>query len=154
MDGTVLLALILACAPRVDPTTVRAIVAVESSVNPYAIGVVGGVLDRQPLHLAEAIATAHALRASGWRFSVGLAQINVTNFERLGLTIESAFDPCINLAAMQTILGACADRAPGHARDAQLSLRQALSCYSSGNFSTGFDRGYVRQVALAVARIH
>lgn len=153
MDGTVLLALVLACAPQVDPATARAIVAVESSANPYAIGVVGGVLDRQPRNLAEAIVTARALRASDWNFSVGLAQINGTNLERLGLTIESAFDPCANLAAMQTILSACADRAPGRARDEQLSLRQALSCYFSGNYSTGFDRGYVRRVALAVAHI-
>ena len=34
------------------------VVRVESSGNPYAIGVVGGRLQRQPKNLAEAVATA------------------------------------------------------------------------------------------------
>ena len=51
-----------------------------------AIG--GGALARQPQNRAEAIATAKALRVAGWNFSVGLGQINVGNFERLGLTVE------------------------------------------------------------------
>ena len=51
-----------------------------------AIGVVGGTLARQPRNIGEALATARALRSAGWNFSVGLGQINVTNFERLGLS--------------------------------------------------------------------
>ena len=150
MDQATLLALLLACAPQVDPATARALVAVESSANPHAIGVVGGALVRQPRHRAEAIATARDLRASGWNFSVGLAQINVGNFERLGLSIEAAFEPCANLAAMQSVLTACFDRAPGLSIAEQLALRQALSCYYSGNFTTGFRHGYVGRVIAAL----
>ena len=153
MDTTVLLALALTCAPQVDPRTAQALVAVESSGNPYAIGVVGGVLLRQPQHQAEAIATAKALQAAGWDFSLGLAQINVRNLRLLGLSVEQTFDPCTNLRAMQTLLGECLQRAQGAKREAdQLHLRRALSCYYSGNFTTGFEHGYVRRVALAAAR--
>ena len=88
MDAGTFLALAMACAPQVHVGTAQALVQTESSLNPWAIGVAGGTLDRQPRHRAEALATAKALKAHGWNFSVGLAQINVSNFERLGLTIE------------------------------------------------------------------
>ena len=152
MDPTTFLALVLACAPQVHPDTARALVQVESSFNPWAIGVVGGSLDRQPHDRAEALATAQALRRAGWNFSLGLGQINVTNVDRLGLGLEDAFEPCTNLAAMQTVLRDCFDRATSvleGAQPAQAALRQALSCYYSGNFRTGVQQGYVRHVTRA-----
>lgn len=155
MDASVFLALALACAPQVHADTTRALVSVESAFNPWAIGVVGGSLVRQPRHRAEALATAKALQAAGWNFSVGLGQINVGNFDRLGLTVETAFEPCANLAAMQTVLAECFDRANGSASKAvhQVALRQALSCYYSGNFDTGFRHGYVRKVVVAARAV-
>ena len=150
MDATTFFALAMACAPLVHASTTQALVAVESSFNPHAIGVVGGVLKRQPRNRAEALATANQLQVNGWNFSVGLAQINVHNFDRLGLTAATAFDPCENLRAMQAVLTECFDRSapegPG-----QTALRQALSCYYSGNFVTGFRNGYVQRVARAVS---
>ena len=148
MDNSAFMALALACAPQVDATTVHALVAVESSHNPYAIGVVHGALLRQPRHLAEAQATARQLQRSGWNFSVGLAQINVHQFKRLGLTSDSAFEPCTNLQAMQAVLAHCYARALPR-QPAPTALRDALSCYYSGNFSTGYRQGYVRRVAAA-----
>jgi type IV secretion system protein VirB1 len=155
MNASVFLALALACAPQVHADTARALVSVESAFNPWAIGVVGGALVRQPRHRAEALATAKALRDAGWNFSVGLGQINVGNFERLGLTLESAFEPCANLTAMQAVLSECFGRASGSASKAvdQVALRQALSCYYSGNFDTGFRHGYVRKVVVAARAI-
>ena len=155
MDISVFLALALACAPQVHTHTAHALVSVESAFNPWAIGVVGGALVRQPRSRAEALATAKALGDAGWNFSVGLGQINVANFERLGLTVESAFEPCANLAAMQTVLAECFDRASGSASKAvdQVALRQALSCYYSGNFVTGFRHGYVRKVIVAARAV-
>ena len=155
MDASVFLALVLACAPQVHADTARALVSVESAFNPWAIGVVGGALVRQPRHRAEALATAKALQAAGWNFSVGLGQINVGNFDRLGLTVESAFEPCANLTAMQAVLAECFDRANGSASKAvhQVALRQALSCYYSGNFDTGFRHGYVRKVVVAARAV-
>lgn len=149
MDMNTFAALAMACAPLVHTDTARALVAVESSFNPHAIGVVGGVLDRQPRNLGEALATANHLQANGWNFSVGLGQINVRNFERLGLTVSTAFDPCQNLRAMQAVLAECFERSVPAAQP-QTALRQALSCYYSGNFVTGFQHGYVRRVVHAV----
>lgn len=139
--------LVLACAPYVHPATAQAIVAVESAFNPYAIGVVDGVLERQPRNRAEAIATVGALRAAGRNFSAGLAQISVRNWERTGVTADTVFDPCANLRAMQRILRECYARAP--IAGEQQRLRAALSCYYAGNFVTGFREGYVARVLAA-----
>ena len=149
MDAITLSALALACAPLVHPSTVQALVAVESGFNPHAIGVVGGSLLRQPGTGAEALATAKQLHANGWNFSVGLAQINVHNFERLGLTVATAFEPCQNLRGMQTVLADCFERSAVKA-PSQTALRKALSCYYSGNFVTGFRHGYVQKVIAAL----
>jgi len=136
----------------VHADTVRALITVESAFNPWAIGVVGGTLRRQPRHRAEAIATAQALQAAGRNFSVGLGQINVKNFPRLGLSLTSAFDPCNNLRALQTVLSECFERAQRRqplAVGEQALVHAALSCYYSGNFSTGFRHGYVGKVLSA-----
>ena len=156
MDATTLLALLLSCAPQVDPATAKALVSVESSMNPHAIGVVGGALEHQPRNRKQAVATATELQAGGWNFSLGLAQINLHNLTRLGLNLDTAFEPCANLAAMQQILTECFERSTrASARSEgseQQALRQALSCYYSGNFDTGFRHGYVRRVALQAHR--
>lgn len=154
MTPSSLLPLLLACAPQVHATTALALIQTESAFNPWAIGVVGGALLRQPRHAAEATSTARALQAAGWTFSVGLGQINVHNWARLGLSAETAFDPCRNLSALQAVLRECFERArsaaPSLAPTPQPALQRALSCYYSGNFSTGFQHGYVHRVRSAV----
>jgi type IV secretion system protein VirB1 len=152
MDTAALLGLVALCAPLVAPSTAYALMRVESSFNPYAIGVVGGSLQRQPRTYAEALATARQLHSLGYDYSVGLAQINQRNFARLSLTIESAFDPCRNLQAMQRVLGECMSRSQQSGAP-QRALRDALSCYYSGDFRTGYRDGYVRRVAAAVPRL-
>lgn len=152
MEASTFAALALACAPQVHLSTAQALVSVESAFNPWAIGVVGGALRRQPNNRDEALATANQLLNDGRSFSVGLGQINVGNFQRLGLTTSSAFDPCQNLSAMQSVLTECFDRARqfhGGADTRQSAVRKALSCYYSGNFSTGFRHGYVHKVVAA-----
>ena len=149
MEASTFAALALACAPQVHLTTTHALVSVESGFNPWAIGVVGGALRRQPNSQKEALATAHQLLSNGRNFSVGLGQINVGNFRRLGLKPSSAFDPCQNLSAMQSVLTECYERARqsrGGTVSQQSAVRKALSCYYSGNFSTGFRHGYVQKV--------
>lgn len=116
------------------------VVRVESSFNPYAIGVVGGRLARQPRDLPEAIATVRMLEKDGYNFSLGLAQVNRHNLAGQGLTsYEQAFDVCPNLRAGARILAECYRRAGE-------DWGKALSCYYSGNFVTGFDHGYVSKV--------
>lgn len=145
MDVTTFMALATLCAPLVHPSTAQALVSTESRFNPHAIGVVAGSLTRQPRSLDEALATARMLRVQGRNFSIGLAQINVHSLERLGLSLADGFDGCKNLGAMQGVLTECFDRAGpnGTIHDA---LRRALSCYYSGNFTTGFRHGYVSRV--------
>jgi len=138
------------CAPQVSLSTMAAIVRTESGFNPYAIGVVHGRLARQPTSEAEAVATVHELESSGWNFSVGLAQVNRANWPNYGLDERSAFDPCRNLAAGAAILQGCFELAQqARARtsvDSQPALRASLSCYASGDFSTGYRTGYVQRV--------
>ena len=147
-----LAALVLTCAPLVAQDTARALIQVESGGNPFAIGVVGGALVRQPANLPEALATVAALESAGWNYSVGLGQINKRNFERYGLSPATAFDPCANLTAMQGILGDCFSRASRRADrhpSTQAALRDTFSCYYSGNFLTGHLHGYVGKVLAA-----
>ena len=145
MDGLTFIAMTTLCAPLVHPSTAQAIVSTESSFNPLAIGVVAGELQRQPRSIEEALATAQDLRARGRDFSVGLAQINVRNLDRFGMSMADGFDSCKNLAAMQAVLRDCYERAQSK-EEPQSTLRRALSCYYSGNFSTGFRHGYVSRV--------
>lgn len=140
------------CAPDIHPTTLKGVVSTESSWNPYAIGVVGGHLERQPLNLAEAIATARELERQGFNFSMGLGQLNRYNLDKYGERFETVFEPCRNLKAGSAILKDCFLRATAQIGDEQRALRAALSCYYSGNFTRGFraDRGgqpsYVQKV--------
>ena len=131
----------LACGELAVPAEVMAhVVQVESSRNPYAIGVVGGRLQRQPTNLAEAVATVEMLERGGHNYSVGLAQVNRANFSRFGLDVpEQAFDVCINLRTGAQVLAECLQRNGGRWGD-------AFSCYYSGNAETGYRHGYVQKV--------
>ncbi|WP_429001680.1 transglycosylase SLT domain-containing protein [Xanthomonas euvesicatoria] len=126
------------CAPDVHPTTLKGVVSTESSWNPYAIGVVGGRLDRQPRSLAEAVATARELERQGFNFSMGLGQVNRYNLAKYGESYETVFEPCRNLKAGSVILKDCFQRAKAQMGDDQQALRAAFSCYYSGNFTRGF----------------
>lgn len=134
------------CAHGVHQDTMRRILKVESSFNPWAIGVVGGRLQRQPRDRAEAVATASWLERNGYNYSVGYAQVNRINFARFGMTPENAFNVCVNLHAGSQILAECYERARGKGRKEQDALRDAFSCYYSGNFTTGYRTGYVALV--------
>ena len=137
----------LACPDlAVSPDVMQHIVRVESSANPYAIGVVGGQLERQPKNLAEALATLQILDAKGYNFSVGLAQVNRANLGRYGLdSYPKAFDACSNLSAGAHILADCYASAHG-------DWGKAFSCYYSGNSTTGFRDGYVQKVYASIER--
>lgn len=127
----------------------QAVVQIESSFNPYAIGVVGGQLERQPRHRAEAVATAKALHNAGHNISVGLAQVNIKNFSSHGLSLETAFDVCENLRAGSQILADCFRRARNAGAHRQSALKDALSCYYTGDLRRGYKLGYVTKILNA-----
>lgn len=145
--------LVAQCAPGVHPITMQAVVRTESGDNPYAIGVVGGRLARQPRTLDEALATADALAHAGWNYSVGLAQVNRSHLGEYGLIGAAAFDACRNLQAGADILARCYARAARRGQTEQVALRDGLSCYYSGNFQTGYLTGYVQRVVMNVAQV-
>lgn len=131
----------------VHEQTIHALVKTESSFNPYAIGIVGARLARQPRSLSEAIATVENLEKLGYNYSVSYGQVNKHNFSKYGLTYKTAFDPCKNLRASGMILKDCFDRAMKRFNEPQRALLSAFSCYYSGNFSTGFKRDFAGQPA-------
>jgi type IV secretion system protein VirB1 len=137
----------MACPNLAVPAEVmQHIVNVESGENPYAIGVVGGQLVRQPQNLDEAIATVRMLESKGYNFSVGLAQVNRANLGKYGLdTYEKAFQTCSNLSAGARILAECYASSGG-------DWGKSFSCYYSGNFTTGYRDGYVQKIYDSINR--
>ncbi|WP_413623771.1 transglycosylase SLT domain-containing protein [Luteibacter sp. Lutesp34] len=137
----------IACQNLAVPAEVmQHVVNVESSRNPFAIGVVGGQLVRQPSNLGEAVATARMLEEKGYNYSLGVAQVNRANLGRFGLeTYEKAFEYCPNVVAGSRILAECYASAGG-------DWGKAFSCYYSGDFTTGYRDGYVQKVFNSMSR--
>ena len=141
-----------ACAPTIHKDTMAALVSVESSFNPYAIGVVKGRLSRQPRNITEALSVVKDLEGQGMNYSLGLSQVNKHNLKKYNLDVATAFDPCTNLIAGSTILSECYNRARSNGLDDQSAVQAALSCYYSGNFTTGFKHGYVQAVVARAGK--
>ncbi|WP_156516886.1 lytic transglycosylase domain-containing protein [Delftia sp. GW456-R20] len=145
------------CAPTVATTTMRAIVKTESGFRPNAIGYLirkgesEYTLSRQPKNQFEAIQWATWLYANGYKFDAGAAQVNSSNFARVGLTPSTAFDPCKNISAGAAILTSEYARASVKFGPGQNALRAAISSYNSGSFVRGIHNGYVTRVEKAAA---
>lgn len=146
LPAAVVMGLAAQCAPNVAPATIAAIVQTESRGNELAIGVNGlGRTITQPTNVAQAIQVARFYVAKGYSVDLGLGQINSRNMKRLGLSWDTVFEPCTNIAAAGAVLS-------GNyysVRDGlhpQRALRIALSMYNTGSQSRGFSNGYVGKV--------
>ena len=128
----------LGCQIDVPPLQMSAIVRTESSAHPFAIGVVGHYLSRQPTSQVEANNVIAQLIDGKYNFSVGITQVNQANFKTYGLHQGNMFDVCTNLSVGSKILKACHEQ--------YQDWQKAYSCYYSGNPTTGFAHGYVRKV--------
>lgn len=138
------------CAPDVHITTMSAVVRHESGFDPLAIGVNGKPHRTiRPKSKQEAVEHARNLIAQGADFDVGYGQINVRNWQWLGVTPDTIFDPCVNLNAAQRVLVDCYTRAAKRFGGGQQALYAAFSCYNTGTFQRGFENGYVRKVLAA-----
>ena len=144
-SAATLLALASHCAPSVAPETVLAIIQTESRGEPFAINVNGGRQPARQSNGADAAATARRYVASGYSVDLGLGQINSRNMRWLGLTWETVFDPCTNVAALARVLTTNYN-AVSAGRDPQTALRIALSMYNTGSQTRGFRNGYVAKV--------
>jgi len=139
---------LMSCPDLAVPLAVmQHVVRVESSHNPFAIGVVGGHLVRQPKNLPEALSTVRMLESRGFNFSLGIAQVNRYNLGKFGLdSYEKAFQLCPNLQAGSRILAECYGRS---GRD----WGKSFSCYYSGNFVTGYRHGYVQKIYASMRQV-
>lgn len=160
LEAALITTLITQCAPNVAPETMQALIATESSNNPWAIGVTNSPLIDQPTSKDEAVLTAKSLIEQGANISVGLAQINHKNWPALGLNVETAFEYCPNIKAADEILSACFIRAEKEGYKNQDALKAAFSCYYSNNFKTGMikekdygNTSYVERIAKANERL-
>lgn len=144
-SAAAILTLASQCAPTVAPETVLAIVRTESHGNPFALGVNGGRQPAPRTNAADAAATARRYITAGYSVDLGLGQINSRNMRALGLTWETVFDPCTNLAALGQVLTQNYN-AVKSGRDPQSALRVAFSLYNTGSTSRGFRNGYVAKV--------
>lgn len=151
------------CAPLVHPTTLRALIEVESAGNPYAVSVnypqslrnAGVDLPQfsQPHSAREALELIERLAAQGLSTSVGLAQINVQRLTVRSELIAELFDPCVNLAVAQRILLDCdSEQSRGRELTAPLRLRRTLLCYNAGNAGSDIQSPYTSKIARAAAR--
>jgi type IV secretion system protein VirB1 len=144
-SAAAIFALASQCAPSVAPQTVAAIVQTESHGRPFALNVNGGSQPPPQANAASAAATAQRYIAAGYSVDLGLGQINSRNMRWLGLTWETVFDPCTNIAALGRVLSQNYNTAIA-GRDPQTALRVALSLYNTGSSSRGFRNGYVAKV--------
>lgn len=139
-------ALVQQCSPHINPKVAAAIVHTESRFNPFAIGVVGGAV-KQPTNINTAVQAVRELSKAGANYSVGIAQINQSNFAKYGLNESNMFDPCSNLRVGASIFNDCLNLAaktyPKTTYDGKLRL--AASCYYSGNFKGGFRQDFAGQ---------
>ena len=142
-----LAALITRCAPHVGPTTMSAIVQVESGGDPLAIGDNTTTQSYHPGDRATAEALARELITAGHSVDLGIAQINQANLARLGLSLSAVFDPCANLGAASAILAQDYAIAKRRFGPGQVALRHALGMYNAGSLDAGAS--YVRRVMLA-----
>ena len=144
-SAAAIFALASQCAPTIAPETVLAIIQTESNGDPFALNVNGGRQPARQSNAADAAATARRFVAAGYSVDLGLGQINSRNMRWLGLTWETVFDPCTNVAALGRVLTANYNAAKA-GRDPQTALRVALSMYNTGSQTRGFRNGYVARV--------
>ena len=144
-SATALLALASQCAPSVAPETVLAIIQTESSGEQFALNVNGGRQPARQANAADAATTARRYVAAGYSVDLGLGQINSRNMRWLGLTWDTVFDPCTNVAALARVLTTNYNAVKA-GRDPQTALRVALSMYNTGSQTRGFRNGYVANV--------
>ena len=149
MLAPTIIALALQCAPQVAPEMILQIVSVESArfkdggFNQNSLNLNRGKrLVQQPESKQTAVTLAKAHILTGGTADIGLMQINSANLSMLHLTVNQAFDPCLNIHAGAEILTRYYLATNGNQSN-QVRLLKALSAYNTGNYQSGFTNGYV-----------
>ncbi|CAG9230081.1 SLT domain-containing protein [Paraburkholderia tropica] len=153
-------AIMASCAPNVHPTTMAALIRIESKGNPYALSDSGleglpwsvrqkTIRSFAPSSAAEAEQIATNLIASGHIVDIGLTQVSSRNLARYNLSVRDALDPCINVRTGGQILSAFYRNALPKYQDSNAALLAALSAFNTGNFRSGLSNGYVDRILRA-----
>jgi type IV secretion system protein VirB1 len=132
------------CAPEVATEAVVPLVVTESGGNSLAININRGPRVRAG-SVTEGAALVRRFVAAGYTVDVGLAQVNSANFERLGLTVEQALDPCANLAAASSVLQESYGRASRQYSGLD-AISATYSLYNTGTMTRGLFNGYVGRI--------
>jgi type IV secretion system protein VirB1 len=141
------------CVPAMKRSLMTALVRRESNGNPFAIGMDGGETPvTQPKSLADAVATAEKLDRMGRGFSVGLAQIHISNIRLLGLPWVQAFDGCTNLRHGQRIFENFHSRALGAGFKNDGAVFAALRGYNSGSVFAPVSNKYAAAIMADAAK--
>ena len=140
--------IITACAPTVAPETMQWVIRMESNRDPLAINIntPDGPMQppRRPKDAQDAAEILKPyLAMPGYSADVGLMQISSTNFKKFGLTVEQAFDPCVNLTTGAKLLTDAYSAAVKTFGPTPYAFLAALSRYNTGNLQSGFSNGYV-----------
>jgi type IV secretion system protein VirB1 len=135
------------CAPSVAPSTMAAIISVESAGNPLAIHDNTSGRSFAPADRATAGRWAETLIARGHSVDLGLGQVNSGNLATYGVTPAQVLEPCRNLAIGSAILAADYRASCARFSDQRTALWHAIMAYNTGSLYAG--DGYVRQVVAA-----
>lgn len=135
------------CAPAMDRALMAALVRRESNGNPFAIGMDGkNAPVPQPKTLDAAVTAAEALMRSGKTFSVGLAQIHVSNIKLLGMPWTQAFDGCASLQKGQKIFESFYTKAIAAGFRNNDAVFAALRGYNSGSIFAPISNNYASAI--------
>lgn len=130
-----------------------ALVRRESNDNPFAIGLDGKErFVPQPRSLAEAVAAAERLAGRGKTFSVGLAQIHISNIKSFGLTWTQAFDACASLRHGQQVFESFYARAIKAGFRGNEAVFAALRGYNSGSVFAPVSNAYASAIIADAAK--
>lgn len=127
LTPTAFAVLLATCAPGAPANYIAGIAKTESAFHPFALHDNTTGKSFTPGTHKEAVALARDFLKAGHSLDVGLMQVNATNWAWLGLTVETALDPCKNVAAGARVL-------------------ESFSRYNTGSPTRGFERGYVQKV--------
>jgi type IV secretion system protein VirB1 len=136
------------CAPGIAIPTLRAVAAVESHFDPFAIRDNTTRESWTPSSLSAAAALAKDRLKLGHSVDIGLMQINSANLASLRMEVEDAFDACHSLDAARRILQTAFSAGSSEA-ERQAAILIALSRYNTGRPLTGIANGYADQVISA-----
>lgn len=138
------IAFIAQCAPNVAPTTIEAVVRVESHGDPLALYINGdGIGAIHVTSIDAAVALVHQAVAAGYTVDIGLMGLNTRTLQQFHVSIEYAFDPCTNLRTGDAVLTRNYLAAVKRYGRGEIALEAALSAYNTGDFERGRGNGYL-----------